>query len=230
MAKFKPGIPDNFNLDIEPVRDLGDYLDEPGPMPVRRTKPQATRVGEGATHATATPSRQAASPVEPVSRPLTPPRPVPAAPVVERMAPVSPSPSVRQLATAMEAAPIVLREERGIPSALTIPTQAREPIVNEDWVPKPRAPRREISMTPEAFRMSEELLEVIRSGSGQRDTAAKELVHALILLAHEVIDEIDPHSIPKRGRWGRPTARAYPFELKNAFLKAITRKHAGAES
>ena len=38
MAKFKPGIPDSFTLDVTPVSDLGDYLDEPSPMPQRRSK------------------------------------------------------------------------------------------------------------------------------------------------------------------------------------------------
>jgi hypothetical protein len=94
---------------------------------------------------------------------------------------------------------------------------------------KPKAPRREISMTPETLRMSDELLEVIRSGSGQRDTKANELFHALVLLVYEVADNIDPHSIPKRGRWGTPTARAYPLELKNAFLRALLEKYGQGE-
>jgi hypothetical protein len=84
-------------------------------------------------------------------------------------------------------------------------------------------------MTPETLRMSDELLDVIRSGSGQRDTKANELFHALVLLVHEAMDELDPHMVPKRGRWGTPTARAYPLELKNAFLRALLRKY-GSES
>jgi len=43
-------------------------------------------------------------------------------------------------------------------------------------------------------------------------------------LVHEAMSEIDAHSIPKRGRWGSPTARAYPLEIKNAFLRALLRK------
>ncbi len=66
-------------------------------------------------------------------------------------------------------------------------------------------------MTPETLTMSDELLEMIRSGSGQQDTKANELFHALVLLVHEVKDEIDLYSIPKRGKWGTPTARAYPI-------------------
>src|SRR4051812_17456669 len=48
MAKFKPGIPDSFTLDVAPVSDLGDYLDEPSPVPQRRPKAQvAEREEEG---------------------------------------------------------------------------------------------------------------------------------------------------------------------------------------
>ena len=83
-------------------------------------------------------------------------------------------------------------------------------------------------MSPETLRMTDALLEIIRSGSGQRDTYSNELIHALVLLAYEAKDGLDPHSIPKRGRWGTPTARAYPLELKNAFLKALLEKHSAA--
>jgi hypothetical protein len=84
-------------------------------------------------------------------------------------------------------------------------------------------------MTPDTLRMSDEILELIRRGSGQRDTKANELIHALVLVAFEVKDELDPHAIPKRGRWGTPTARAYPVELKNAFVQALLKKYAEPE-
>jgi hypothetical protein len=85
-------------------------------------------------------------------------------------------------------------------------------------------------MTPDTLRMSDELLETIRSGSGQRDTKANELFHALVLLVYEVKDELDPHAIPKRGRWGTPTARAYPLELKNAFLRALLARYGESDA
>ncbi len=88
----------------------------------------------------------------------------------------------------------------------------------------PRMPRREIRMTPETLTMSDELLEMIRNRSGQQDTKANELFHALVLLVHEVKDQIDLYSIPKRGKWGTPTARAYPIEIKNAFLRALLQR------
>lgn len=224
MAKFKPGIPDSFTLDVTPVSDLGDYLDEPSPMPQRRIKPQVAEVGEGNAAPVVTQPEPAAPLIdrEPMSSPI--PEAVVPAPVVERPMTATPPPPVARDVPVIEQPPIMLREDRVIPHAPAV-TATREPAVNEDRLPKSKAPRREISMTPETLRMSDELLEVIRSGSGQRDTKANELFHALVLLVHEAMDELDPHAIPKRGRWGTPTARAYPLELKNAFLRALLRKY-----
>jgi hypothetical protein len=221
MAKFRPGIPDTFTFDVEPVRDLGDYLDEPSPVPQRKPKVQTTGIGEGTTPSG--PTRPAATgPAMEKAVPSVPPSETVSGdePAVER-----PVTAVTQAArpAAVEAPPILLREERVIRQP---PAASREPAVNEDQLPKPKAPRREISMTPETLKMSDELLGVIRGGSGQRDTKANELFHALVLLVHEAMGELDPHTIPKRGRWGTPTARAYPLELKNAFLRALLRKYA----
>jgi hypothetical protein len=224
MAKFKPGIPDTFTLDVSPVRDLGDYLDEPSPMPQRKPRSQAVEREEGrgivAEARPAPPDDALRSPI--VTADV-------ATSVVSTVIPPSPATNAAEIAP-----PTVLREEAVIPRAPSSPAAAplssgapeRSPAVNQDRLPKSKAPRREISMTPETLRMSDELLEVIRSGSGQRDTKANELFHALVLLVHEAMDELDPHAIPKRGRWGTPTARAYPLELKNAFLMAVLRKHA----
>jgi hypothetical protein len=225
MAKFRPGIPDTFTLNVEPVSDLGDYLDEPSPVPQRRTKIQVAAPEEGrgtAPDVETTPVATAPqAPIVPAGQATA--RPIPL--VAPHQAPAPPP--------AAETQPIVLREERAIPQAPPpiVPASVSPGVpeysspVNEDRLPKPKAPRREISMTPETLRMSDELLVVIRSGSGQRDTKANELFHALVLLVHEAMDDLDPHMIPKRGRWGTQTARAYPFELKNAFLRALLRKY-----
>lgn len=212
MAKFKPGIPEAFTLNVEPVSNLGDYLDEPPPTPrpqrkVVEPQPAAVAVTIEPVVPVVTRPVPAVVPVAPAPTPVAPvvepsPPAVTATPVVQQPAPIPPPPvAAPTIETAAE------REERGL---------------------RPKAPRREISMTPETLRMSDELLDIIRSGSGQRDTKANELFHALVLLVYEVADELDPHSIPKRGRWGTPTARAYPLELKNAFLKALLRKYADA--
>ncbi len=55
----------------------------------------------------------------------------------------------------------------------------------------------------ETLRMSDrELLDVIRSGSGQRDTKANELFHALVLLVPRCVMN-STRTRSKRGRWGR---------------------------
>ena len=59
------------------------------------------------------------------------------------------------------------------------------------------------------------------SATGQRDAKANELFHAAILLLYEVRGELDLHQVPKRGKWGTPTARAFPVALKSAFLEAV---------
>jgi hypothetical protein len=206
MAKFKPGIPDNFSLNVEPVRDLGDYLDEPGPTPVMPRKGREP-----------SPAKPPAAPAPEVQAPPAPiataPPPTPAAAV---QATVSPT-----VQPAQAAAPVMPPPQPGL-------TEQRIEDSREERGGKPKAPRREVSMSPETLRMTDELLEIIRSGSGQRDTYANELIHALVLLAYEAKDSLDPYSLPKRGRWGSPTARAYPRELTNAFLKALLEKHSGA--
>lgn len=198
-GKFKPGIPESFSLNVGPVQDLGDYLDEPPPSP----RPQR-RAPEAETPA-----------------PILKQEPVPA----PRATPVF-TPPVPAVA-----------ENRPDPAPRHAPVQpvaetAAEPEADawKERAARPKAPRREISMSPETLRMSDELLDVIRGGSGQRDTKASELFHALVLLVHEAIGELEPHSIPKRGRWGSVTARAYPHELKQEFLRALLRKYAAGET
>lgn len=189
MVKFKPGIPTGFNLDVEPVHDLGDYLDEPGPKPLPSRGPKESR---------STPESPAVMP--------TPTRPG------ETAEPAMVTTAIVQTTEPHPFSPIQF---------------AQEPTPRQESVARSKAPRREISMTPDTLRMSDELLELIRGGSGQRDTKANELFHALVLLAYEVRGELDVHTIPKRGQWGTPTARAYPLEIRNVFLRAILKKYAG---
>ena len=205
MGKFRPGIPDGFDLNVQPVKpvtDLGDYLDEPGVSPLR--------VAKSVEPAPPEPSRTTAT-VEPA--PIVVERAVvPETPVTE---PPPPRARVEQLAA---------RPVSPVPIPLTIPEPVREPAPEIDdysKLPKGKAPRREISMTPETLRMSDELLEMIRSATGQRDAKANELFHAAILLLYEVRGELDLHRVPKRGKWGTPTARAFPVALKSAFLEAV---------
>jgi hypothetical protein len=92
--------------------------------------------------------------------------------------------------------------------------------------PKPRrltttVLRKQVNMNPETLQMVDELLEYVRTYSPQRDVRASELFHALVLSIYESRAELDVSEIPPRGRWGTPTAQAFPVALKNAFKKAV---------
>ncbi len=81
--------------------------------------------------------------------------------------------------------------------------------------------RKQLNMNPETLRMVEELLEYIQRYSGQKDAKASEMFHALVSALYEARELVDLQAIPPRGRWGTPTARAFPVALKNSFQKAI---------
>ena len=81
--------------------------------------------------------------------------------------------------------------------------------------------RKQLNMAPDTLRMVEELLDRIQRYSGQRDAKASELFHGLVSALYEARELIDLQDIPSRGRWGTPTARAFPVALKNAFQRAI---------
>jgi hypothetical protein len=204
MAKFRPGIPQGFDLNVAPVKpvtDLGDYLDEPGVSPVRAVK-------------------------VPEPQPVAP---SPESPLVEAVTAVDErfdfaAPNAESSLSHRPTEPLRVPQRNAVPFPVTPPERVREPVPEaEDLskLPKAKAPRREISMTPETLRMSDELLEMIRSATGQRDAKANELFHAAILLLYEVRGELDLHRVPKRGKWGTPMARAFPVALKSAFLEAV---------
>lgn len=184
MAKFRPGMPEGFDLQVAPVRDLGDFLDEPGITP---------------------------------SRPVRKPDP----------APLELAPTDRREVASAPAPAQTPQRELSVVDFLSVNREATpEPEVEpeHDWPPrgyKEKSPRREISMTPETLRMSDELLEMIRAATGQRDAKANELFHAAILLLYEVRGELHLHSVPRRGKWGTPTARAFPVAIKSAFFNAV---------
>lgn len=194
MAKFRPGMPEGFDLNVAPVDNLGDYLDEPGVKPVRVVKKPD-------------PKPWSPQPAEPLQAevPTSEPAPVRQA-VVQSIPQPIPEPRVAVQATNSFPAPEPVRELTQEQAAMLL---------------KPKAPRREISMTPETLRMSDELLDMIRDMTGQRDAKANELFHAAILLLYEARGDLDLHRVPRRGKWGTPTARAFPVALKSAFLDAV---------
>ena len=99
-------------------------------------------------------------------------------------------------------------------------------------VPKPTrlattVPRKQVNMTPETLRMVDEILDYVRTYSVQKDTKASELFHALVLALYEARDYLDLSRIQSRGRWGTPTAAAFPIAIKNAIQAAIADRHYG---
>ena len=69
--------------------------------------------------------------------------------------------------------------------------------------------------------MIEELIDHVQTYSVQKDAKASEVFHALVLALYEAQEFIELGDVPARGRWGTPTAKAFPISLKNAFQEAI---------
>lgn len=101
-----------------------------------------------------------------------------------------------------------------------IPTEQRPVPRPKRKVPKP-PPRKQINATPETLRMIDELIDHVQTYSVQKDAKASEIFHALVLALFEAKDHLDLSEIPARGKWGTPTAQAFPISLKGAFQDAI---------
>jgi hypothetical protein len=109
-------------------------------------------------------------------------------------------------------------------SATSLPSHVRKS------PPKPRRVtttvlRKQVNMSPETLQMVDDLLNYVRTYSPQPDTRASELFHALVLSLYEAREHLDFSKVPPRGRWGTPTASAFPVALKNAIQTAIVRDY-----
>lgn len=105
---------------------------------------------------------------------------------------------------------------------------AKEPEVNFDSevseVPRGLAKkpsRKQMNMKADTLSMVDELLLQIQTYSGQKDAKASEMFHALVSALFEARECLDLTTVRPRGKWGSPTARAFPVSLKNAFRAAI---------
>ncbi|MBV8269655.1 MAG: hypothetical protein JO252_25305 [Planctomycetaceae bacterium] len=85
--------------------------------------------------------------------------------------------------------------------------------------------RKQINATPETLRMVDEIIDYVQTYSVQKDAKASEVFHALVLALYEARESIDLSEVPARGRWGTPTAKAFPISLKNAFQEAIVSEY-----
>lgn len=120
-----------------------------------------------------------------------------------------------------------------MPRVVTPPPEPPAPVQTEEQEPPEVAapqkrkkkrkgpPRKQINATPEALKMIEELIGLVQTFSVQKDAKASEVFHALVLALYEAKEFIELGNVQARGRWGTPSAKAFPVNLKNAFQEAI---------
>lgn len=192
MAKNRPGLPDGFEIKLDNPVQLGDYLDEDN--------------SGNAVKAIALKRAQAAEQVE-AKKAFVPPQPVStASPVVlsVRTLPPAPEPRIPERNDAV----LDLNEARRRAS------------------PRAQSPRRQargqFNMRPETVKMFEDFVEFVQRYSLQPDTKQSEIFEAIVGLLHDAKEEMSFADVPRRGKWGTPTARAFPTALGNAFAKAIS--------
>lgn len=81
--------------------------------------------------------------------------------------------------------------------------------------------RFQINLDVGSERMLEELLDLLSSQSSGERIKISELFQALLLTLYNARGEIALGSLPTRGRWGSPTAKAFPVNLAESLREAI---------
>lgn len=124
------------------------------------------------------------------------------------------------------------RETRTVPSDIPAAPAAitRNQAENTKVVPIQRGsyakpPRFELSLNHETKRMVHELLSYIQTMGPQPAARASEMFQGIITVLHRAKDVLDLSSMPRRGQWGSPTAKAFPIALGQAFAKAIAEQY-----
>ena len=206
------GLPDSFGLDAGAIGGLnrkpiaiGDYLDEPatpvaGPTaaPAAGGESMLQKVaGDGGERGDRREHAATAEPSKPSEKDGPAPTPAPSG-----TATVPTTKLTRRRATALT------------PS---LPAAARSKHTRSG------PPRKQINMRPETLDKAQELLFLVQQFGPQFDTKASEVFEALVDLLHESRRHLDFSDVPLRGKWGEPSARAYPQHLKAAFAEAIRR-------
>lgn len=90
-----------------------------------------------------------------------------------------------------------------------------------DFQPAKKQTRKQVNMNPETLQMVDELVDQICEQCVQGDVKASELFHALVSTLYEAREHLDFSQVKPRGKWGSPTAKAFPVSLKNAFRAAV---------
>ena len=93
-----------------------------------------------------------------------------------------------------------------------------------------RPERVQLNMRPETVKMFNEIVEFVQRYSLQNDAKASEIFDAVINVLHESKEELSFGDVPRRGKWGTPTAKAFPTSLGNAFARAIATRYAKQQS
>ena len=113
------------------------------------------------------------------------------------------------------------------------PRNLTEPIAESpskaEYHPVRRSPRKQFNMNPETLRMVDALLDQLCKQCVQKDVKASELFHSLVSMMFEARDHLDLSQVKPRGKWGTPTAKAFPISLKNAIRAAITQSKTPGE-
>ena len=166
---------------------------------------------------------------EPPRPPALPPPPPPAEPenrvvqfprqeqVTSEAAPVRPAALPEPPRVPIPAAPP--------PPAEALPENARL----QDFLPGKKQTRKQVNMNPETLQMVDELVDQICEQCVQGDVKASELFHALVSTLYEAREHLDFSQVKPRGKWGSPTAKAFPVSLKNAFRTAIAHAYSPAK-
>jgi hypothetical protein len=140
-----------------------------------------------------------------------------------RTRPVSNPPKSAPAPTMRTAGKVVEMPRPAAPWSEPIPQTDQEEQAPEGFIGQHRraVPRKQVNMNPETLRMVDELLQRIQDYSVQRDAKVSEMFHALVSVLYEARELINFAEVQPRGKWGSPTARAFPVSLKNAFRQAI---------
>ena len=133
--------------------------------------------------------------------------------VVERRVVQEPEPVAHEpVATAPEPEPVVDTVPNMDNRSEQLPTRER-----------PRPKRIQMNLSHQGQDYQNKLLDYVAKYSSQKDVAASDLYQALLQNAYDAMRELDLSSLPPRGQWGSPNAKAFRDGLAEAFkLAAVT--------
>lgn len=83
----------------------------------------------------------------------------------------------------------------------------------------------QVNMTLDTKNKLEALIARVRDYSAEKNPKGSDIMCALVEAAHDAISQLEFSAVPKRGQWGKPTARAYRDRLSAAFAKGIATDH-----